>query len=56
MVEITSRVKHSLILGAIAGLMVFSIFYYMDHSLKYLLFVPFGSLMAGAAVYVEKKD
>lgn len=56
MVKITTRVKHSLVIGAIAGLVVFSIFYYMDHSLKYLFFVPFGALMGGAAVYTEKKE
>lgn len=56
MAKITTRVKHSLIIGAIAGLLVFTIFYYMDPSLKYLLFIPFGALMGGAAVYVEKKE
>ncbi len=54
--KISTRVKHSFLIGAIAGLLVFSIFYYMDHSLKYLLFVPFGALMGGAAAYSEKKD
>lgn len=54
--KITSRIKHSFVFGAIAGLLVFTIFYYMDPSLKYLFFIPFGALMGGAAAYVEKKD
>lgn len=56
MVKIPTRIKHSLIIGSLAGLLVFSIFYYMDPSLKYLFFIPFGALMGGAAAYVEKKD
>lgn len=50
------RLRQSAIFGTIAGIVVFSIFYYMDPSLKYVFFIPFGALMGWAFTYTVKDD
>ena len=50
------RMKQSIIFGFIVGFVVFTMFYYLDHSLKYLLFVPFGGAMGWATQYVKRDE
>ncbi|MEA4977834.1 MAG: hypothetical protein VB016_04725 [Methanomassiliicoccaceae archaeon] len=56
MVTRSSRLKQATIFGLIVGSVVFSIFYYLDPSLKYLLFIPFGGLIGLATLYVDKGE
>ena len=50
------RLRQSAIFGTIAGIVVFSIFYYMDPSPKYVFFITFGALMGWAYTYTVKDD
>ena len=54
--ERNSRLKQAMAFGLIAGAVGFSIFYYLDPSLKYLLFIPFGGLMGWATLFVDKGE
>jgi hypothetical protein len=56
MKERSSRLKQATVFGLIAGAVVFSIFYYLDPSLKYLLFIPFGGLIGWATLFVDKEE
>jgi hypothetical protein len=55
-VNVDFRMKQSLIFGLIVGFVVFTLFFYLDRSLKYLLFVPFGGAMGWATQYVKKEE
>ncbi len=48
------KLKLSAIFGTIVGVVVFSIFYYLDPALKYLLIIPFGTLMGWGYTYSVK--
>lgn len=50
-----TKMKQSAFFGAIAGAVVFSIFFYFGSSLWSLALIPFGALMGWAAVYVERE-
>jgi hypothetical protein len=54
--ERNTRLKQATVFGLIAGAVVFSIFYYLDPSLKYLLFIPFGGLIGWATLLVDKGE
>lgn len=56
MVERSSRLKQAAVFGLIMGAVVFSIFYYLDPSLKYLLFIPFGGLIGWGTIYADKGE
>lgn len=46
--------KQATIFGAIAGIVVSSIFYYLDPSPRHLLFIPLGALMGWGYSYTER--
>ncbi|HKM09902.1 MAG TPA: hypothetical protein VJX93_05415 [Candidatus Methanomethylophilaceae archaeon] len=50
-----TKMKQSAFFGAIAGLVVFTIFLYFGSSLWSLLFIPFGALMGWATIYAERE-
>mgnify|MGYP000913106906 FL=1 len=48
--------RQAAIFGAIAGFVVFTIFYYLDPSLKHLIFIPIGALLGWGYTYTERKE
>ncbi|MGI6472454.1 MAG: hypothetical protein ACOX1N_05270 [Candidatus Methanomethylophilaceae archaeon] len=48
------RLKQSAIFGTIVGIVVFTIFYYLDPSLKYIFIIPFGTLMGWGYTYTVR--
>lgn len=48
------KLVQSAVFGLIAGIVVFTIFYYLDPSMKYILFIPFGALMGWGFTYSMK--
>lgn len=46
--------RQAAIFGAIAGFIVFTIFYYLDPSLRHLLFIPIGALLGWGYSYTER--
>lgn len=48
--------KYGTILGAVAGLMIFVIFYTLNGNPTYLVFIPFAAAMGWASQYVKDED